>query len=494
MARVVKAVREDRAEIDELGASVVARLYDVPWELFDSKDLASSGETRYMVSRIQEDLLKVAAADPVRAGRIWDELVPNYVPRPPELPEIEKEPLVENGIEPGRRRRKGKAEPFLDPSEAIGLGQADKDADWQARETRARQPNGRDELAKAPDNSARVQMLLDGISRQYVQADDKYHFRDRGGAVAFEARDKKLLTQHETPAVVTSMIDLAEARGWESIKLTGTKEFRREAWLQANLRDFEVSGYQPTKLDKARLEELRAERAPAASAPANSISEQKLAFAVADGQRPRFESVREDGRAEPKVPLTPAQDQSVRTMEAYMRHRGDSADAIAKARDLASERLTSDRVHMGTLVEFGTAPYQDKQGEKRTPFVALQDDKGQITKVWGVDLPRAVKESGAEPGQMIAVAFRGRQPVEVDVPIKDGKGLTGRIERKIVDRNTWEVVQFERLREEAKASVAKAVSRQNDPAALQVFDPAAKPARAAPEPAPSRERERSTAR
>lgn len=468
---------EDRDfDVDAVSADVTRRFDEVPWKFFDSKDLAASGETRYSVSRIQTDLMKVAAVDPARAGRIWDEHVPDFVPRPPELPGEERASEPVNGIEPGRRRRKPIQEPFLDTVSAK--------SDRPAPDQIAAQPHVAREvetLGSAPKHpvteptveDARLRLLLDGLSRQYVKAEDKYHFRDRNGDVAFEAQDRKLLTKHETPAVVSSMIDLAETRGWSALKLTGTDDFRREAWLQANLRDIEVSGYRPTKLDKARLDELRAEKSEAGQ---SNVVERADLKPRSGPPAPRFEPLLEDGGAEPKVPLTPTQDQFLRTMEATMRHRGDSLAAIAKARELANERLTSNRVHVGTLVEVGTAPYQDKKGEKLSHFVTLENDKGEQTKVWGVDLPRAIDEAGAKSGQLVAVAFAGRRSVSVDVLVKDTAGQTLRTEPRLVDRNSWDVVQFDRLRDEAKASVLSAVHRQQNPAELKVFDRGASPA------------------
>ena len=498
MARKVeRTATTSEFDIDALSTEVASRFDDVPWKLFDSNDLASSGETRFMVSRIQADLLKVASVDPNRAGQIWDEHVPDFVPRPAGLPDLEQEDTPVNAMEPGRRRRKLQGEPFLDPVSSPDNGPDLKaasrpeiqNAPGASREVARLIPQGASS-SKDDRDDERVRLLLDGLNKQYLKADDKYHFRDKSGDVAFQVQKKKLVTQHDTPSVVSSMIDLAETRGWSSLKLTGTQEFRREAWLQANLRDVEVSGYQPSKLDKVKLEELRQERAT--TAPANSIS-QEGSKARNHNALPSFEPVVEDGKGEPKVPLTPAQDQFLRLMEATMRHRGDAPAAIAKARELANERLTSDRIYVGKLVEVGTAPYQDKSGEKPSHFVALEDSQGQRTKVWGVDLPRALAASGAEPGQVVAVAFKGRQPVSVDVPTLDQAGKVVRTERQTVDRNTWDVVPFERLREQAKASVLKAVQRQENPADLKVFDRSTRPVKPTLDLTrqPSRGRERS---
>jgi putative DNA primase/helicase len=461
-------------DVDAVSADVTRRFDEVPWKFFDSKDLAASGETRYSVSRIQTDLMKVAAVDPARAGRIWDEHVPDFVPRPSELPVEDRTSEPENGIEPGRRRRRPVQEAFLDTVSTKSDRPAPDQTAAQPAIGREAENTGKpkEPTTAASAEDARLRLLLDGLNRQYVKAEDKYHFRDRNGDVAFEAQDRKLLTRHETPAVVSSMIDLAETRGWSVLKLTGTDDFRREAWLQANLRDIEVSGYRPTNLDKARLDELRTERNQSGQ---SNIVERADRTSRSGPPAARFEPLLEDGGAEPKLALTPTQDQFLRTMEATMRHRGDSPTAIAKARELANERLTSNRVHVGTLVEVGTAPYQDKKGEKLSHFVTLENDKGEQTKVWGVDLPRAIDEAGAKSGQLVAVAFAGRRSVNVDVPVKDAAGHTLRTEARTVDRNSWEVVQFDRLREEAKASVLSAVHRQHNPAGLKVFDRGASP-------------------
>jgi putative DNA primase/helicase len=479
-------------DIDELSTSVIERFDEVEWKDFNISEMARRNEARSAVIDIRQDLLKIAATDPTRAARIWDEHVPSFVPRPDELPAKAPETLDLNTIEPGRRRRRTSAEPFVEPSQALGGKASDQARAGAERVERVPPIQASTQREEDDPRAERMRLLMDGLNRQYLKSDDKYHFRDRTGEVAFEAQEKKLLTQHQAPAVVSSMIDLAEARGWSSLKLSGTEEFRREAWLQASVRGLETSGYRPDKLDKARLEELQKERTLAA--PVNAIMENVPKAARSESWTSQFDQVAEDGKREQRIPLTQGQDQFLRAMEATMRHRGDAPKAIEKARALAVEKLTSERVHLGTLVEVGTAPYQDKRGEKPSHFVTLEDDKGQRSKIWGVDLPRALEASGAEPGQKVAVVYRGQKPVEVDVKVRNADGDILGTRRQTVERNTWEVVPFDRLRDEAKASVTKAIERQNNPAALKVFDRAAKPAAPTPEPQNPGRRERSRER
>jgi hypothetical protein len=96
------------------------------------------------------------------------------------------------------------------------------------------------------------------LEKKYVVADDKFFFRGRENALAFEDKGKTLSTEHNDSDVARSMVDLAQAKGWSSIKLSGHDDFKREAWLQASMKGIEVTGYKPKDVDMARLDELKA--------------------------------------------------------------------------------------------------------------------------------------------------------------------------------------------------------------------------------------------
>lgn len=454
-------------DLDVLSADVAGRFDAVDWTRFNAASRRTQTVVRREVLQIRDDLMLVAAADPARAARIWDAHVPDFVPRPDELPQTQAELFPLNTIQPGRRRRKSvPLAPAAEPGPAV---------DEKPRQETAATPEVSPPPADVPLQVAdpeRSRRLLENLNRQYRKAGDKYHFRGRKGGVAFEIQAQKLSTQHDTPSVVTAMLDVAEAREWPAVRLTGSPAFRREAWLQASLRDLAVSGFRPTKRDRAYLAERHAERTGPAASNTIEVEAKESRLIAPDA---RFDPLREDGTAEPRVPLTGGQDQFLRLMEATMRHRGDAPAAIARASELANEKLTSERVHVGTLVELGSAPYQDRSGQKRSHFVVLQDDHGERSKVWGVDLPRALEASGAQPGEKVVVAFRGRAPVEVKVPVEDRDGRVVRSEWKTVDRNRWEVLRFDRLHDDAKAALAKAIERQTHPAEFKVFDRDAPP-------------------
>src|SRR5206468_8201228 len=70
---------------------------------------------------------------------------------------------------------------------------------------------------------------------------------------------------------VAAMVDLAQARGWKSIRARGSQEFRAEVWVEGQTRGIKVEGYKPTETDKQEVAKRRAAEesrvAPAASKP-----------------------------------------------------------------------------------------------------------------------------------------------------------------------------------------------------------------------------------
>ena len=63
-----------------------------------------------------------------------------------------------------------------------------------------------------------------------------YHFRDQPGKVAFQERWRSMTSTVDTPAVVKAMIDRAQERGWEKLRVKGSEEFMRQAWIAATAR------------------------------------------------------------------------------------------------------------------------------------------------------------------------------------------------------------------------------------------------------------------
>lgn len=85
----------------------------------------------------------------------------------------------------------------------------------------------------------------------------EYRFKGDTSRVAFTESTFRLATDTNSPSVARSMVDVAEARNWHSLRVSGNEEFKRAVWLEAAARGVKALGYEPSPAD---LDRLKAER------------------------------------------------------------------------------------------------------------------------------------------------------------------------------------------------------------------------------------------
>lgn len=228
----------------------------------------------------------------------------------------------------------------------------------------------------------------------------------------FQDAGEKLRTKTFEPTAVRLMVDTAAHRGWTSIEIKGSKEFRREAWLEGQARGIVVKGYSPTELDwqevtrreQAHLKnEIRhvEEKAiePTSSAHAREVERP-------DGGKTKLQSA----SSAPK-PVAEAQGQSFR-------------DGVK-----------------GILVEHGPRAYQDNPKNEQSYFAVLRTTEGERT-VWGVGIPDALYRADAKEGDTITLRESGMEKVKKTVIREvDGKKVK---QEAMVDRRSWEAEVAER--------------------------------------------------
>ena len=97
------------------------------------------------------------------------------------------------------------------------------------------------------------------IAKNRWLKDAKVNFYDKADpkSVAFEDRTTALATSKSDVKTVRSMLDLAQDKGWSSIKIKGDAEFKRQMWLEAQMRGIETKGYKPTEQDVAELQAIQ---------------------------------------------------------------------------------------------------------------------------------------------------------------------------------------------------------------------------------------------
>jgi hypothetical protein len=85
----------------------------------------------------------------------------------------------------------------------------------------------------------------------------EYRFRGDSSRVAFIESTFKLATDTNSPSVARSMVDVAQARNWKGLRVSGSEDFRRLVWLEASVRGVKAIGYEPNPAD---LDVLRREQ------------------------------------------------------------------------------------------------------------------------------------------------------------------------------------------------------------------------------------------
>ena len=89
----------------------------------------------------------------------------------------------------------------------------------------------------------------------------EYRYRGDANRVAFTETTFRLATDNNNPSVARSMVDVAEARNWQALRVSGNEDFKRMVWLEASLRGVKALGYEPQLADKELLKREREGRA-----------------------------------------------------------------------------------------------------------------------------------------------------------------------------------------------------------------------------------------
>ena len=104
------------------------------------------------------------------------------------------------------------------------------------------------------------------IIQTYTEVNGKFFAKD-SNRLMFEDSGEKLATSTTDKEAIADMVAYAQAKQWNSLKLTGSQEFRREAWLQAESQGIRTQGYTPKEPDLAALKSLTQERSTNAITP-----------------------------------------------------------------------------------------------------------------------------------------------------------------------------------------------------------------------------------
>ncbi|WP_322065073.1 LPD7 domain-containing protein [Burkholderia ubonensis] len=269
------------------------------------------------------------------------------------------------------------------------------------------------------------------VRKRYLRAGNQYFLKDAPYQLAFEDLGPFLVTEHNRPDVVESMIDMVHAKSWQRIRVSGHEVFRSEAWLQGTLRGIEVSGYEPKAADLARLTDARQARLDNRIEVVTQVGVATAASGPARADNPAMVS------SVPRVDLGANGDPN--SPSTSVRVSASEPPIPEGSQSAANDEADLPRRYVGELREHGGAPYQHNPARSDSYYVVFRDVAGVDQVVWGVDLERAVREASAEIGQHVILENLGKRLVTVRMPILNEEGRVIGEDEKVVHRNTWQV-------------------------------------------------------
>jgi hypothetical protein len=247
------------------------------------------------------------AAEPVQA-------------RPQAAPEAPQQPRV------GEQAAQAAAQPPIDEqANTIARGASSKQAVSHAQQPRAPQQSERPEQPastpqQAPQQSApaeqtpkvapataetdkdaleaRRRELVLSLGERFTIKGDDYRFKADPSRIAFKDRGNWLSSHMDHAFVVRGMVDAAEAKGWSTLNVRGTEDFRRQAWMEGSLRGLEVKGYNPTIEDRQRLEQRQKQAQRNAVEPGQPAQAQQQPTAIDVGRQQVLAVVRASLKAQ----------------------------------------------------------------------------------------------------------------------------------------------------------------------------------------------------
>ena len=314
-------------------------------------------------------------------------------------------------------------------------------ADRQAQQTRPAESIDKESTFSSPN--ARALIVPPELGSKYVRDGDKFYHQANRKSVAFVDRGDRLDTPSSAPKMAETLVRIAEARGWEDLRVLGTEGFRREVWLEASVRGIHVNGYKPSELDKADLE-----RRNTFTRDQNSIEVRSEAFQ----KLPPVEGVKRD----PTLASAYGAEAAAKLFAERL-HPENRAAFIQSVRDDITHKLERNepiaiklKVPEGQLVEHGQAPYNFDAAEKPSYYVKLAESNGRERTYWGVGLQQAIEESKAKAGDTLQLRVTDSKGIVVEGNLRDAAGQV--VGRKTVDahRNEWTAAVVEKPREQER--------------------------------------------
>jgi hypothetical protein len=216
-----------------------------------------------------------------------------------------------------------------------------------------------------------------------VGESEKFFHRDNSKVVAFEDKGERLNTKNEDTKTIGAMLDVAKVKGWESIAVNGSAEFRREAWLEGQSQGLDVRGHKPNEKDFAELEQRRQDKAIAKTETkpeqSNQVAERPTvtvyvgqgAEKVAEAETNAYNKANDDQ----KTHVSDRDKNELAHLESEKKSYNRSVETLKKGDANEFQELKN----QGYRVEVHDLSYANsKQAEQPTIEGKIQEDKSEI--------------------------------------------------------------------------------------------------------------------
>lgn len=299
----------------------------------------------------------------------------------------------------------------------------------QRQNNHQKQEQSREHQKAQEQQEHEQRVFLQKIYKQFRVVKDEFYFKDQSDRIAFKDKGQRIVSTLNDDRVTQGMITLAQAKGWQSIKVSGHSEFQRKIWLDASGQGIEVQGYKPTEQDLDELQKTRRVRAE------NTIEK------TPDPANDTIQNKDRDFTSHQQSVFKKENDIDLTMSKSLPQNNQDKDDINSSQRT----NQTEGRIYKGHLLDHGAAKFNHDQNENNSYYVKLATNYGEKT-VWGVDLNRAIAEGDVKPGDDITLEFKGQKDVTVQVPKRDETGKITGHEWIDTKRNTWDVNKSDKVK------------------------------------------------
>ncbi|MFN0183174.1 MAG: LPD7 domain-containing protein [Aquabacterium sp.] len=294
----------------------------------------------------------------------------------------------------------------------------------------------------------------------FGQASTEFLYRvgNRQGELVFSDAGKQLITTAEDRETIRAMLEVAQAKNWNEITVSGSDAFRRRAWLDARVAGMAVRGYQPRDADQMVLQQLRRPQGVQNRVIEGSPEHHPTQASPPEpAERQRGEHIDADA-------LTAGERAGLKQAREILDSKGLSTEFSAAALAQVEKIARGERLYIGTVVDHGAAPYRFETGKDRSYYITLQTQGGEQT-IWGKGLQQAVAGGSIKKGDEIVLRNAGQREVTVKEKVVDATGTVTGLRDKPARLNEWTAQPLARYIEQTRQAAASATPAHQPAAA-----------------------------